>query len=135
VRDSIWPRACKSDRLWFNASKKVIKQVTWKLLGPSASFDKTESPNAEPATVQFALPKPAGGGFTPYTMSCDITFEYENFNFISGASGTGSSTFIEGGLIKPSPSTVEMHWSGTDLTINFLVKWIPEIDAFVIQSM
>ena len=121
--------------LWFNASKKVIKEVTWNLLGSAISFTKTEKPNVEPAIVQFALPKPAGGGFTPFTLSCTVTFEFENFNFIAGASGTQSSNYIEGGLIKPSPSTVEMHWYGNDLTINFLVKWIQQVDLFVIQSM
>ncbi|MER8992984.1 hypothetical protein [Mesorhizobium sp. M0678] len=121
--------------LWFNATKKEITEITWHLQGPSGSFSKTEKPNAEPALVQFALPKPAGGGFTPFTLSCEVTFQFQDFNFISGVSGTRSSDFIEGGLIKPSPSTVEMYWSGTDLTINFLVKWIQQGDYFVIELM
>jgi hypothetical protein len=118
--------------LGFNASKKSITEITWHLLGPSGSFDKTEQPKTNSAAVQFALPKP-GGGSAPYTLSCSVTFEYENFNFIPGANGTGASTWIEGGLIKPTPSTVEVDWSGTDLTVNFAVEWIASVDVFVVK--
>jgi hypothetical protein len=121
--------------LWFNASEKVITEITWHLLGPSTAFSKTEKPNADPALVQIALPKPAGGGFTPFTLSCEVTFKYKDFNFIPGANGTRSSNVIDGGLIKPTPSTVEMHWKGVDMTINFLVKWIQNGDYFVIELM
>jgi hypothetical protein len=118
--------------LGFNASKKSITEITWHLLGPSGSFTKTEKPNTNPAAVQFALPKPSGS-FTPFTLSCLVKFEYENFNFIAGASGTGSSNWIEGGLIKPSPSTIELHWTGVDTTANFAVEWIQSIDTFVVK--
>jgi hypothetical protein len=121
--------------LWFNASKKVITEITWHLLGPSSAFNKTEKPNAEPASMQFAIPKPPGGGFTPFTVSCEVKFDYQDFNFISGASGSGSSNIIEGGLIKPSPSTVEIHWNGVDMTVNFQVVWIAQGDYFVIKVM
>jgi hypothetical protein len=119
--------------LGFNASKKVIKEITWNLLGPSDAHSKTEKPNTDPAAVQFALPKPSGASFTPYTMSCLVTFEFENFNFINGVSGTRTSNWIEGGLIKPSPWTVELHWNGTDNTVNFVVEWRQAADIFVVK--
>lgn len=118
--------------LGFNASKKSITEITWHLLGPSGSFTKTEKPNTNPVAVQFTLPKPSGS-FTPFTLSCLVNFEYENFNFIPSASGTGSSNWIEGGLIKPSPSTIELDWSGVDMTANFAVEWIQNVDAFVVK--
>ena len=79
------------------------------------------------------LAKPSGESFTTYISSCLIKFDYQNFNLISGANGTGSSNWNEGGLIKPSPSIVEVHWSATDLTVNFAVEWIQSIDRFVVK--
>lgn len=118
--------------LGFNASKKSITEITWNLLGPSNSFTKTEKPNTNPAAVQFALPKPSSG-FTRFTLSCLVKFEYENFNLISGANGKGSSDSIAGGISKPSPSTIELDWNGTDTMANFTVEWIQSLDIFVVQ--
>ena len=117
----------------FPASKKSITEVTWHLLGPSGSFDKTETPKSNPAAVQFNLPKPAGGSVTPFTLNCVVKFEYQNYNFVSGASGTGSSDWIKGGLIKPSPNTVELYWSGADMTANFGVQLDQDLGVFVVN--
>lgn len=118
--------------LSFNASKKVINEITWNLLGPSASFSKNEKPNMNPASVQFALLPPPGGGFTSFTLSGLVSFEYENFNFIPGANGKRTSNFIQGGFIKPSPSTLGLQWNGSDMTINLVVDWIMATDEFII---